>query len=57
VEKAALINQATGKMPHLFSMLETCVRNGKLEPREASKEHHSVDIPPQVAISWGSWKK
>jgi hypothetical protein len=37
--KAALINQATGKMPHLFSMLETCVRNGQLEPREGAPQY------------------
>jgi hypothetical protein len=37
--KAALINQATGKMPNLFSMLETCVRNGKLEPREGAPQY------------------
>jgi hypothetical protein len=39
--KAALINQATGKMPHLFSTLETCVRvrNGQLEPREGAPQY------------------
>jgi hypothetical protein len=37
--KAALINQATGKMPHLFVILEICVRNGKFEPRQGALEH------------------
>jgi hypothetical protein len=30
--KAALINQAAEKVPHLFSMLEEDVRNGKFQP-------------------------
>jgi hypothetical protein len=47
--KAALINQATGKMPHLFSALETCVRNGKLEPREGAPQY--ADTPPQGTTS------
>jgi hypothetical protein len=37
--KAALINQATGMMPHLFSMLEICVRSGELEPRQGAPEY------------------
>jgi hypothetical protein len=37
--KAALINQATGKMPRLFGMLEICVRNGKFEPRQGAPEY------------------
>jgi hypothetical protein len=37
--KAALINQTTGKMPQLFSMLEICVRSGKLEPHQGSLEY------------------
>jgi hypothetical protein len=36
--KAALINEATGKVPRLFAMLETCVRKGKFEPGKGALE-------------------
>jgi hypothetical protein len=32
--KAALINEAAGKLPRLFGTLERDVRNGKFEPGE-----------------------
>jgi hypothetical protein len=47
--KAALINQATGKMPHLFSMLERPVCGTGSSSH--AKEHHSMDISPQVTTS------
>jgi hypothetical protein len=37
--KAALINEATGKVPRLFGMLENCVRNGKFEPGKGAPEY------------------
>jgi hypothetical protein len=40
--KAALINEAAGKVPHLFRMLEEDVRNGKFQP-----------LPEEGALKYG----